>query len=163
MDLDCIASLPTYVLCPTTEEVEEYEEQEEDSGNEIDLVLERRVYDSKTGIEISREKVLEGRKAEMDEMMNHHVFDEVPESEAAGKKLIRAKWLQRRQRRGRHEIVCSPWRSLHSKREARRQSRDDATAESGTECWSPERRLGRRLDDASWASTASDSHSSTRQ
>ena len=56
MDLDCIASLPTYVLCPTTEEVEEYEEQEEDSGNEIDLVLERRVYDSKTGIEISREK-----------------------------------------------------------------------------------------------------------
>ena len=79
MDLDCIASLPTYVLCPTTEEVEEYEEQEEDSGNEIDLVLERRVYDSKTGIEISREKVLEGRKAEMDEMMNHHVFDEVLE------------------------------------------------------------------------------------
>ena len=25
-------------------------------------------------------------------MMYHHVFDEVPESEAAGKKLIRAKW-----------------------------------------------------------------------
>ena len=36
---------------------------EEDSGNEINLVLERRVYDSKTGIEISREKVLEGRKS----------------------------------------------------------------------------------------------------
>ena len=29
----------------------------------------------------------------MDEMMNHHVFDEVLESEAAGKKLIRAKWV----------------------------------------------------------------------
>ena len=32
--------------------------------------------------------MLEGRKAEMDEMMNHHVFDEVPENEAARKKLM---------------------------------------------------------------------------
>ena len=37
-----------------------------------------------------REKVLAGRKAEMEEMMNHHVFDDIPESEAVGKKLIRA-------------------------------------------------------------------------
>ena len=51
------------------------------------------MYDSKTGIEISREKVLEGRKARMEEMMNHHVFDEVLKSEAVGKKVIRAKWL----------------------------------------------------------------------
>ena len=48
-----------------------------DSGTEMNLVHERHLYDSKTGIEISREKVLEGRKARMEEMMNHHVFDEV--------------------------------------------------------------------------------------
>ena len=29
----------------------------------------------------------------MKELMNHHVFDEVPGSEAVGKKLIRARWL----------------------------------------------------------------------
>ena len=50
------SELPTYVLCPTSEEVEEYEKQEEDSGNEMNLVRERRVYDSKTGIEIFRER-----------------------------------------------------------------------------------------------------------
>ena len=61
--------LPSCVLCPISEEVEEHEEQEEDSGNEMNLVPERRVYDSKTGIEISREKVVEGREAEMEEMM----------------------------------------------------------------------------------------------
>ena len=44
--------------------------------------------DCKTDIEISREKVLEGREAEVEDMMNHHVFDDVPESEAVGKKLI---------------------------------------------------------------------------
>ena len=37
-------------------------------------------------------RVLEGRKADMEEVMNH-LFDEVPESEAVGQKLIRAKWL----------------------------------------------------------------------
>ena len=86
------SELPTYVLCPISEEAEEHEEQEENSENDMNLVPERRVYDSKTGIEISREKVLEGRKAEMEGMMNHHVFDEVCESEAVGKTLIRAKW-----------------------------------------------------------------------
>ena len=82
------SDLPTCVLCLIPEEVEEYEEQEEDSVNKRNLVTERWVYDSKTGIEISREKVLEGRKAEMDEMMNYHGCDEVPENEAARKKLM---------------------------------------------------------------------------
>ena len=54
---------------------------------------ERRVYDSKTGIKIFREKVLEGRNAEVENMINHHVFDDVPESAAVREKLIRAKWL----------------------------------------------------------------------
>ena len=70
------------------------EEQATDVDNEMTLVPEHQVYDSKTGIEIPREKVLAGRKAEMEEMMNAHFFDEVPESEAAGKKLVRAKWLK---------------------------------------------------------------------
>ena len=48
----------------------------------MNLIPERRVFDS---IEISREKVLAGRKAEMEGMMNHHVFDEVPESEPLGR------------------------------------------------------------------------------
>ena len=50
-------------------------------------------YDSKTGIEIPREKELDCRNAELKESMNHHVFDEIPGSEAVGKKLIRARWL----------------------------------------------------------------------
>ena len=45
------------------------------------------------GIEISRWKVLGGRKAEMEDMMNHKIFDEVFEGDAVGKKLIRPKWL----------------------------------------------------------------------
>ena len=61
----------------------------EDSRNEVIMVLERRVNDCKTGTEI----LLEGRKAEMEEMMNHHVFDENHESDAVRKKLIRAKRL----------------------------------------------------------------------
>ena len=68
---------PTHVLCSTTEEVEEYEEQEEDSGKRDETGPERRVCDSKTGIEISHQEV-----TEMEEIMNHHAFDEVPESEA---------------------------------------------------------------------------------
>ena len=59
----------------------------------MNRVLERQVNDSKSGFETSREKELEGRKAEMEEMMNRHVFDEVPESEAVGKKPTRAKRL----------------------------------------------------------------------
>ena len=62
------SELTAAVLCSISVE-------EENSGNEMTLVLEPWVYDSKTGIEISREKILEGRKAEMEEMMNHHVFD----------------------------------------------------------------------------------------
>ena len=58
--------LPTNVLCPISEEVEDYEDQEEDPGNEMNVVPERQVYDSKIGIEIASEKVLEGRKAEME-------------------------------------------------------------------------------------------------
>ena len=54
----------SYVLCPISEEVEEYEEQE-DSGKEMNLIPE----------------------APGAEMMKHHVFDEVPESESVGKKL----------------------------------------------------------------------------
>ena len=41
------SELPIYVLCLIPEEVEEYEEQEEDSGNKMNLVAERWVYDSK--------------------------------------------------------------------------------------------------------------------
>ena len=37
--------------------------------------------------------MLEGRKAEMAQMMNRHVCDEVPENETVRKKLIRGKWL----------------------------------------------------------------------
>ena len=85
------SELAIYVLCHISEEVEDHEE---DSSNEMHLVPERRAYDSKTGIEIPREKVLEGRKADMKEMMNRHFFDEVPESEAVGKRLIRAQWLE---------------------------------------------------------------------
>ena len=73
------------VLCPTFEELEEYDEQEEDSPNETNMVPERRLHDSKTDIEITPETVLAGRKAEMEEMMNHHVFEEVRESEALKK------------------------------------------------------------------------------
>ena len=58
-------------------------QQEEDSRNEMNLVPERWLYDSKTGTEISREKVLKGRKAEVKEMMDHHISDKVPESEVA--------------------------------------------------------------------------------
>ena len=52
------SELPTCVLCPISEEVEDYEE---DSENVMNLVPERRENDSKTGTEIPREKVLEGR------------------------------------------------------------------------------------------------------
>ena len=45
------------------------------------------MFDRKTGVEIYREKVLAGRKAELD----HHVLDGVPEADAIGKKIIRAK------------------------------------------------------------------------
>ena len=41
------------VLCPTFEELEEYDEQEEDSPNETNMVPERRLHDSKTDIEIT--------------------------------------------------------------------------------------------------------------
>ena len=41
------------VLCSISEEAEAYEEQEEDSGKEMNLVPERWVCDCKTGIEIS--------------------------------------------------------------------------------------------------------------
>ena len=71
---------PTAVLCPMLEDVsgEEHEEElVEDSEIEMILVLGRRVYDSETGVEILREKVLAGRKAETEEIANHHVFDEI--------------------------------------------------------------------------------------
>ena len=45
-----------YVPCLMSVEVEDHEGQEEDSKNEMNLVPERWVYDSKTGIEISREE-----------------------------------------------------------------------------------------------------------
>ena len=51
------------------------------------------MYDSKSGSEISGEKILESRKLEMLQLMNHQVFDEVPESEAAREKLICAEWM----------------------------------------------------------------------
>ena len=86
------SELPTSVFCPISEEVVDDEEQEKDSGNEMDLVPERQVYDSKTGIDIPRDKELDCRNAELKESMNHHVFDEI-RSEAVGKKLIRARWL----------------------------------------------------------------------
>ena len=63
------SELPTSVFCPISEEVVDDEEQEKDSGNEMDLVPERQMYDSKTGIEIPREKELEGRKTELKELM----------------------------------------------------------------------------------------------
>ena len=53
---DVGTDVPTNVLCPISEEVEDHEGQEEDSKNEMHLVPERWVYDSKTGIEISRER-----------------------------------------------------------------------------------------------------------
>ena len=52
--------MPNHVLGPLSEEVEDCLEQEKDSRNEMNLVPERWLYDSKTGTEISREKVLEG-------------------------------------------------------------------------------------------------------
>ena len=53
------------------------EESVEDSESEMTLVSKRRVYDSKTGIEISREMALAGRKAEKEEMTKNHFFDQV--------------------------------------------------------------------------------------
>ena len=38
--------------------------------------------------------MLASRKFEMEEMANHHAFDEGPEGDAVGKKLIRGKWLK---------------------------------------------------------------------
>ena len=49
------------------------------------LFPEGRVYASKTDMEMLCGKWLAGRKAEMEQMTNHHVF--------VGKKLVRAKWL----------------------------------------------------------------------
>ena len=93
---------PTAVLYPISEDVGvvEYEEEPvEDSENKMALVPERHAYDSKIGIEFSRDKLLEGRKAEMEDVANHHVFDEVPEGDAVGKKFTRGKVAGRRQRR----------------------------------------------------------------
>ena len=105
MDLDCTESCQL-TCCPISEEVKEYEEEQAmDVDSEMTLVPERRVNDRKTGIKIPREKVLAGRKAEMEEMMNHHLFDEVPEGDAVGNKLIRAK-LQARQRLVAMEIAA---------------------------------------------------------
>ena len=80
MFLDWTASCQPTCSVPFPRRWKEYEEQQEDSRNEITLIPERQVYNCETAIENSREKVLAGRKAEMEEMMNHHVFDEVPKS-----------------------------------------------------------------------------------
>ena len=57
------------------------EELVEDSQSEMTPVPQRQIHNSKIGIEISSEKVL----GEMEDMANHHVFDEVPEGNAVGK------------------------------------------------------------------------------
>ena len=152
--------LSTCVLRPISEEVKNYEVQEEDFGNEMNLVPERQVYDSKTGIDISREKAREGRKAAMKEMMDHHVFDEVPDSEAAGKKFIRAKWLHGDTvEKARERLVAKEIAAFQVKR-------DDKHAIT------PAPKVARmlvsraardlRLDDASWVKTTSESQSSSR-
>ena len=77
------SELPTDVLCPISEEVEGVRRTKKDSGNEMILVALRSPV----------RRYWRVRKAGMEEMMNHHVFDEVPESDAATKKLIRERWL----------------------------------------------------------------------
>ena len=86
----------TAVFCPISEVMggEEHEEEPvEHSESEMVLVVERQICKSKIGIDTSREEVLAGRRTEMEDMENHHVFDEVLEGDAVKTKLIRAKWL----------------------------------------------------------------------
>ena len=125
---------PDAVLCPISEDVGgdgREEELVEDSDSEMTSVLERRIFESKTCIDVSRRKVLGGRKAKMEDMANQHVFDKVAEGGAVGKKLIRAKWQNddggdntARMRLGHLGDRCIQGA-------APRQSRDDAT-ESGS-------------------------------
>ena len=88
--------------------------KEGDSRNVMNAVLERRVHDSKTGLEISREKVLRGRKAEMEELTNHHIFDKVPESEA----VMRVKWLNDdRGEKARERLIAMEITALEGERD----------------------------------------------
>ena len=92
----------------------------------------------------------------------NHLFDEVPESEAVGKKLIRAKWLNDdRDDKARERLVARDIAAFEGKR-------DDNHA------MTPPLKVARMLvsrastgyrslDDASWVYTTSESHSSTRQ
>ena len=55
------SEFPTYVLCPISKEVEDYQEQERGQRERDALVLKGGVCDSKIGIEIPRGKVLVAR------------------------------------------------------------------------------------------------------
>ena len=89
----------------------------------------QRVYDSATGVKISCEKVLACRMDEMEEMSNHHVFDEVPERDAVP---IRSSVFGRRQRRESTGKVWLPCRYLHSKETQRHSCCYTSTADGTT-------------------------------
>ena len=98
--------------------MEDHEDQEEGSRNEKNLIPEPWVHGSKTAIEIVRDEVLQGRMAEMKDIMNHHLFDEFPASEAVGKKLILAKWRKYdRGEKARQRLVAMEIAAFEEKRD----------------------------------------------
>ena len=59
-----------------------------------------------------------GRKTEIEGMMNRHVFDEVLVSQAVGKKLIRANWLNDdRGEKARERLVATEIAAFEGKSE----------------------------------------------